>query len=112
MPFERGRLLAVPFGEFPNLGQRSAHRPHCHVQSRHDAFGVDGAGADHARSENHNEGWPGRPTNLLGLLRHEVGSQDVITERDYRRVPGVIPRVRDWNKIDRRPVFQCYPPFA
>jgi hypothetical protein len=109
---ERGCLLAVSFGEFPDLGQRSAHCPHRRVQSRYDALGVSGAGADHARSENQNEGGPGRPTNLLGFPRHEVGSQDVITEGDYRRVLGVIPCVRDWNKIDSRPVLQCYPPFA
>jgi hypothetical protein len=96
-----------PLAKSPDLGQRSAHCPHCRVQSRYDALGVDGAGTDRARGENQNEGRPGRPTNLLGLLKHEVGSQDVIAAGNYRRVPGVIPCDPDWNKFDSRPVFQC-----
>jgi hypothetical protein len=51
---ECGCLLAVAFGEIPDLGQRSAHCPHCRMQNRYDALGVDGAGADHARGENKN----------------------------------------------------------
>src|SRR5580704_17441750 len=109
---ECGCLLAVAFGEIPDLGQRSAHCPHCRMQNRYDALGVDRAGADHARGENKDEGRPGRPTHPLGFLRYEVGFQDVITGGDYRRVLGVIPCRRDWNKFDSRPVFQCYPPFT
>jgi hypothetical protein len=48
---ERRCLLAVSFGEIPDLGQRTAH----------------------CRGENQNEGRPGRPTNLLGLLKQLAG---------------------------------------